>query len=100
MFIKWPRSGSSHTELVSDKGKDLKLVENELISPLCPVERPALLVLTGELHLALLLQDQGEGILPQVFHFRLNPRPALGAEENGGTRYRFFAFNHSNQPGL
>ena len=80
--------------------QNLELIEDEFSSPLRPVEHLTLLVLAGHLHLALLVQHQGEGVLLQVFDIGFKPGRALGAEESHGTRRRFFAFHHSNQPRL
>ena len=83
-----------------EKEKNLELSEDKFSSPLCPVEHPTLLVLAGELHLALLVQHQGEGVLLQVLDVCLKPRWALSAEKSCGTRHRFFTFHHSDQPRL
>ena len=83
-----------------EKEKNLELSEDKFSSPLCPVEHPTLLVLAGELHLALLVQHQGEGVLLQVLDVCLKSRWALSAEQSCGTRNRFFTFHHSDQPRL
>ena len=64
-----------------EKEKNLELSEDKFSSPLCPVEHPTLLVLAGELHLALLVQHQGEGVLLQVLDVCLEPRWTLGPHQ-------------------